>query len=110
MSILQKYILLIVSVQRVLFSVLVFSDIFWLWYLSFPYDKRRKKEKEKENTSCWGERWKNPLFKQHKKLLMILDSSTRNRCHENVVPQGRRQEEFWESKLDNEKVVIIQLC
>lgn len=41
---------------------------------------------------------------------MILDSSTRNRCHENVVPQGRRQEEFWESKLDNEKVVIIQLC
>lgn len=53
---------------------------------------------------------KNLLLKQHKKLLMILDSSTRNRCYENFMPWGRRQEKFWESKLENKKVVIIQLC
>jgi len=96
-----------VSVQRVLFSVLFLSDIFGSGIYLFHMTKE---EKRKRTLVVGGKRLKNPLLKQQTKLLMILDSSTRNRCHRTFVPQGKRQEEFWESKLDNKKFVIIQLC
>lgn len=92
---------LTVSVQRVLFSVLFSSDCFgsgiYLFHMAKEEGKREHKLLEK--------RLKNPLLKQHEKPLILLIVLQETDVTGDFPPEGRRQEEFWESKLDGKQVV-----
>lgn len=92
---------LTVSVQRVLFSVLFSSDSFgsgiYLFHMAKEEGKREHKLLEK--------RLKNPLLKQHEKPLILLIVLQETDVTGDFPPEGRRQEEFWESKLDGKQVV-----
>lgn len=92
---------LTVSVQRVLLSVLFSSDSFgsgiYLFHMAKEEGKREHKLLEK--------RLKNPLLKQHEKPLILLIVLQETDVTGDFPPEGRRQEEFWESKLDGKQVV-----
>lgn len=81
-----------VSVQRLSFFFLFYSDILGSGIYFFHMA-------EKEHISCWGIGGKNPRLMQHKKLLIVLDRSTRNRCHHSDFLPGRVRGERNSGKL-----------
>lgn len=92
---------LTVSVQRVLFSVLFSSDSFG----SGIYLFHMAKEEGKENISCWRKGWRIHYLSSTRSHLCFLIVLQETDVTGDFPPEGRRQEEFWESKLDSKQVV-----